>query len=184
MGSWSPQSIGVTQGRPPSRVAITGSSLAARAINTPLGRRVEVELVVESPWQTSLMLTTQSADCPFCSLPLARIVDSDALAVALHDAFPVAPGHTLVIPRRHVSSFFELHESEQVAMLALLKRARMRLGVEFNPDGYTIGINDGRAAGQTIPHVHLHLIPRHAGDVPDPRGGVRWVIPDNANYWD
>ena len=130
------------------------------------------------------MLTTPSADCPFCSLPLARIVDSDAMAVAVHDAFPVAPGHTLVIPLRHVGSFFELEESEQLAMLVLLNRVRMRVGVEFAPDGYTVGINDGRAAGQTVPHVHLHLIPRHAGDVPDPRGGVRWVIPDNANYWD
>lgn len=106
------------------------------------------------------------------------------MAVAVHDAFPVAPGHTLVIPLRHVGSFFELQESEQLAMLALLNRARARLEDEFAPDGYTIGINDGPAAGQTVPHVHLHLIPRHAEDVPDPRGGVRWVIPDNANYWD
>ena len=145
---------------------------------------VEVEFVAISSWQTSLMLTTPNADCPFCSLPLACIVDSDAMAIAVHDAFPVAPGHTLVIPLRHVGSFFELEESEQLAMLVLLNRARVRVGVEFAPDGYTVGINDGRAAGQTVPHVHLHLIPRHAGDVPDPRGGVRWVIPDNANYWD
>ena len=123
-------------------------------------------------------------DCPFCSLPVARFVDNDTMAVTVHDAFPVAPGHTLVMPRRHVGSFFELQESEQLAMLALLNRARARLEREFAPDGYTIGINDGRAAGQTVPHVHLHLIPRHHADVPDPRGGVRWVIPDNANYWD
>jgi diadenosine tetraphosphate (Ap4A) HIT family hydrolase len=76
------------------------------------------------------MLTTPSADCPFCSLPLARVIDSDAMAVAVHDAFPVAPGHTLVIPLRHVGSFFELHESEQLAMLALLNRARVRLGAD------------------------------------------------------
>ena len=119
------------------------------------------------------------ADCPFCSLPLARIVDSDTMAVAVHDAFPVAPGHALVIPLRHVGSFFELQESEQLAMLVLLNRACARLGFEVAPDGYTVGINDGHAAGQTVPHVHLHLIPRHAGDVPDPGGGVRWVIPDN-----
>jgi diadenosine tetraphosphate (Ap4A) HIT family hydrolase len=165
-------------------MAITGSTLTARSINTPVGRLVEVEFVVDSSWQTSSMLTTPSADCPFCSLPLARIVDSNTMAVAVHDAFPVAPGHTLVIPLRHVGSFFELQETEQLAMLALLNRARARLGVGFAPDGYTIGINDGRAAGQTVPHVHLHLIPRHAGDVPDPRGGVRCVIPDHANYWD
>jgi diadenosine tetraphosphate (Ap4A) HIT family hydrolase len=123
-------------------------------------------------------------DCPFCSLPVARFVDNNTMAVAVHDAFPVAPGHTLVMPRRHVGSFFELQESEQLAMLTLLNRARARLEREFAPDGYTIGINDGRAAGQTVPHVHLHLIPRHHADVPDPRGGVRWVIPENANYWD
>jgi len=129
-------------------------------------------------------VNTPTADCPFCSLPVARIVDNDTMAVAVHDAFPVAPGHTLVIPLRHVGSFFELHEAEQLAMLTLLNRARARVDSEFAPDGYTIGINDGRAAGQTVPHVHLHLIPRHTGDVPDPRGGVRWVIPDNAKYWD
>lgn len=122
--------------------------------------------------------------CPFCNLPAARIVDRQALAVTVRDAFPVTPGHTLVIPLRHVGSFFDLLEPEQVAMLGLLNRARARLEDEFAPDGYTIGINDGRAAGQTVAHVHLHLIPRHAGDVPDPRGGVRWVIPDMARYWD
>jgi diadenosine tetraphosphate (Ap4A) HIT family hydrolase len=164
--------------------ADSGATLALCSINTSIGRRFEVELVVGSAWQTSRMLTTPRADCPFCSLPPARIVDSHTLAVAVPDAFPVAPGHTLVIPLRHVGSFFELQESEQLAMLALLNRARVRLDVAFAPDGYTVGINDGHAAGQTVPHVHLHLIPRHAGDVPDPRGGVRWVIPDHANYWD
>lgn len=142
------------------------------------------EFVVGSSWQTLFIVNKPTSDCPFCSLPVARIVDSDTMTVAVHDAFPVALGHTLVIPRRHVGSFFELEPSEQLAMLALINRARARLEREFGPDGYTIGINDGRAAGQTVPHVHLHLIPRHAGDVPDPRGGVRWVIPDKANYWD
>jgi diadenosine tetraphosphate (Ap4A) HIT family hydrolase len=129
-------------------------------------------------------VNTPTADCPFCSLPETRIVDSNTLAVAVRDAFPVAPGHTLVIPLRHVGSFFDLQECEQLAMLTLLGRARARLEGEFAPAGCTIGINDGRAAGQTVPHVHLHLIPRHYGDVPDPRGGIRCVVPDNANYWD
>lgn len=121
--------------------------------------------------------------CPFCTLPVDRVVDRNALAVVIRDAYPVTAGHTLVIPTRHVGSFFELDAAEQAAMLELLRRARQRLQQEFAPDGYTIGINDGPAAGQTVPHVHLHLIPRRVGDVPDPRGGVRWVVPDRARYW-
>jgi diadenosine tetraphosphate (Ap4A) HIT family hydrolase len=121
--------------------------------------------------------------CPFCTLPAERVADRNELAVSIRDAYPVALGHTLVIPTRHVVSFFELDATEQAAMLELLRRARQRLQQEFAPDGYTIGINDGPAAGQTVPHVHLHLIPRRVGDVPDPRGGVRWVVPDRARYW-
>lgn len=124
-----------------------------------------------------------SADCPFCNLPELRIVHANVLAVAVRDAYPVAPGHTLAIPRRHAGSFFELHPSEQAAMLSLLDQARVALDGEFAPDGYTIGINEGAAAGQTVPHVHLHLIPRHRGDVEDPRGGIRWVLPAKARYW-
>ena len=127
--------------------------------------------------------TKPPADCPFCNLPELRIVHADALAVVVRDAYPVAPGHSLVIPRRHAGSFFELQPSEQAAMLSLLDQARADLEREFAPDGYTIGINDGAAAGQTVPHVHLHLIPRHRGDVDDPRGGVRWVLPAKARYW-
>jgi diadenosine tetraphosphate (Ap4A) HIT family hydrolase len=117
-------------------------------------------------------------------MPDARVIDRHPLAVVVRDAYPVSPGHTLVIPVRHVRSFFELEESEQVAMLMLLNRASARFDGESTPQGYTIGINDGQAAGQTVAHVHMHLIPRYDGDVADPRGGVRWVIPDNANYWD
>lgn len=105
------------------------------------------------------------------------------MAVVVRDAYPVAPGHTLVIPRRHVGSFFELHRSEQAAMLTLVDRARLDLERDFTPDGFTIGVNDGAAAGQTVPHVHMHLIPRHLGDVDDPRGGIRWVLPLKARYW-
>lgn len=122
-------------------------------------------------------------NCPFCSLPDSRIILEDSVAVVVRDAYPVAPGHTLVIPRRHVGSFFELHHSEQAAMLTLVDRARQGLEREFSPDGYTIGVNDGAAAGQTVPHVHMHVIPRHRGDVADPRGGIRWVLPLKARYW-
>ena len=121
--------------------------------------------------------------CPFCSLPDERIVEREPLGLIVRDGYPVSPGHTLVIPTRHVASFFDLDETERAALLLLLDRAREGLEREFKPDGYNIGINDGPAAGQTVPHLHIHLIPRYAGDLPDPRGGVRWVIPEKADYW-
>jgi diadenosine tetraphosphate (Ap4A) HIT family hydrolase len=121
--------------------------------------------------------------CPFCHLPPERIVMGHALAVAVRDAYPVSPGHTLIIPKRHVRSWFETNPGEQHALLELLANARKDLDREFSPAGYNIGINDGAAAGQTVPHLHIHLIPRFEGDRDDPRGGVRWVIPDKASYW-
>ena len=121
--------------------------------------------------------------CPFCTLPEYRIVDHNALAVVINDGFPVSLGHTLIIPKRHVGSFFELNTDEQHAMLALIKTTKTKLDQAHAPDSYNIGINDGPEAGQTIPHVHMHLIPRYQGDVEDPRGGVRWLIPHKADYW-
>ena len=121
--------------------------------------------------------------CAFCTLPQQRLIDENATAIAIRDGYPVSPGHTLLIPRRHVGSFFEMSEQERGDLLALLDRAKLALDKEFQPQGYNIGINDGPAAGQTVPHLHVHLIPRYDGDLPDPRGGVRWVIPDKAKYW-
>lgn len=121
--------------------------------------------------------------CPFCTLPETRIVDHNELAVVINDGFPVSTGHTLIIPKRHVGSFFELNADEQQAMLALLKTTKAKLDQAHAPDSYNIGINDGPHAGQTISHVHMHLIPRYQGDVEDPRGGVRWLIPHKADYW-
>jgi diadenosine tetraphosphate (Ap4A) HIT family hydrolase len=123
------------------------------------------------------------ANCPFCELPAARIVLSADEALVIRDAFPVSPGHTLVIPRRHVASFFELTAVERACMLELLAQAKVELDEACRPDGFNIGINDGAAAGQTVLHLHLHLIPRYRGDVPNPRGGVRWVLPGKAKYW-
>jgi len=125
-----------------------------------------------------------SPPCPFCSLPAERFVLESAYAVAMRDAFPVSPGHTLIIPKRHVASFFEVTEAERADLMSLLAAARDDLDREFRPAGYNVGINDGAAAGQTVPHLHVHLIPRFAGDREDPRGGVRWVLPDKAAYWD
>jgi diadenosine tetraphosphate (Ap4A) HIT family hydrolase len=121
--------------------------------------------------------------CPFCSLPPERIVESNEHFWLVMDAFPVSPGHSLVISRRHVGSFFDLDPAERDAAMALLSKARQRVLDRHAPDGFNIGINDGPAAGQTVPHLHIHLIPRYAGDLEDPRGGVRWVIPDRADYW-
>jgi diadenosine tetraphosphate (Ap4A) HIT family hydrolase len=122
-------------------------------------------------------------DCPFCTLPPARIVKENTYAVLIRDAYPVSAGHSLIIPKRHIGSWFEARSEERTAMLTLLDRAKAAIEKEQHPDSYTIGINDGLAAGQTVPHLHMHLIPRFKGDVPDPRGGVRWVIPDKAKYW-
>ncbi len=121
--------------------------------------------------------------CPFCNLPVERKVDENDFAHWIYDGFPVSSGHSLIIPKRHAGSFFDLAHEERMAMLSLLDKAKMMVSQTHRPDGFNIGINDGAAAGQTVPHVHMHLIPRYAGDVADPRGGVRWVIPHKADYW-
>lgn len=126
---------------------------------------------------------TTNSQCPFCHLPPERILLSNDVGWVIRDAFPVSPGHTLVIPKRHIGSFFDLTDDERNGLMALLAEAKLGTEAEFAPAGYNIGINDGPAAGQTVPHLHIHLIPRFAGDLPDPRGGVRWVIPDKARYW-
>lgn len=121
--------------------------------------------------------------CPFCPPPSDRVVASNDLAVAIRDGYPVSPGHTLVIPKRHVASLVEVTKDEAAALWSLIAEARAQLDAELKPDGYNVGVNDGRAAGQTVMHLHVHLIPRYEGDRTDPRGGVRWVIPEKADYW-
>ncbi len=128
-------------------------------------------------------MTASATNCPFCTLPAERILGENEHAVWIRDGFPISPGHSLVIPKRHVGSFFDISEQERAAMLALLDAAKAMADKEFQPDGYNVGINDGPAAGQTVPHLHMHLIPRFKGDQADPRGGVRWIIPAKADYW-
>jgi diadenosine tetraphosphate (Ap4A) HIT family hydrolase len=124
------------------------------------------------------------SDCPFCSpAPATSWIDNED-AIALRDIYPVSPGHSLVIPRRHVPSLFALSPEELAGVARLVLEVRNRLQEERRPDGFNIGVNDGAAAGQTVMHAHVHVIPRFAGDVPDPRGGIRWVVPDLAPYWD
>jgi len=110
------------------------------------------------------------------------ILDND-LAIAVYDGFPVTPGHGLIVPKRHIALFYEATREEQTAMLDLLAEMRLLLLKERNPDAFNISINDGAAAGQTVMHMHIHLIPRYAGDTDDPRGGVRWIMPEKAPYW-
>ena len=124
-----------------------------------------------------------SQPCPFCSLPSERIIDRNEHGLVVRDGYPISNGHTLIIPQRHTGSFFDLTETERLDLLLLLDKAKTALDNEFNPNGFNIGINDGPAAGQTVPHLHIHLIPRYNGDITDPRGGVRWIIPEKADYW-
>ncbi len=117
-----------------------------------------------------------------CSLDENKIVAANDLAIAFRDRFPVSPGHTLVITRRHAETWFEATRDEQVAVLDLINEVKNCLDDELHPNGYNVGFNAGEAAGQTIPHLHVHVIPRFAGDVDDPTGGVRLVVPDKGNY--
>ena len=122
-------------------------------------------------------------DCPFCSRPShLPAMPEHPLAHIREDLYPVSPGHLLIIPNRHVANWFELTDEEQRAVMELANRARIRLDETLRPDGYNIGINCGEAAGQTVMHVHCHLIPRYEGDTPAPRGGVRGVIPGKQSY--
>jgi diadenosine tetraphosphate (Ap4A) HIT family hydrolase len=124
-----------------------------------------------------------NASCLFCAIPADQVLIGGPIAFAKRDGYPVSKGHTLIIPRRHVASFFETTDEERQAMLKLLDQVKAMLDREYRPDGYNIGINNGAAAGQTVMHLHIHLIPRYDGDRPDPRGGIRWVLPEQAAYW-
>jgi diadenosine tetraphosphate (Ap4A) HIT family hydrolase len=133
-------------------------------------------------WGFEDMPTTSTA-CVLCALPGERILGENEHAVWIADAHPVSPGHSLIISKRHVESFFETPPAEREAILSLLDQAREHVTRNHAPSGFNIGINEGLAAGQTVPHLHVHLIPRFTGDRKNPRGGVRWVIPDKADYW-
>ena len=121
---------------------------------------------------------------PFLAIPAAEWVCANHLAFAIFDSYPVSPGHVLVITRRVVPTFFECSGEEQSALMDLVGDVKQLLDKRLNPkpDGYNVGFNCGSAAGQTVPHVHVHVIPRYSGDMPDPRGGVRHVIPEKGNY--
>ena len=118
--------------------------------------------------------------CLFCTP--RGVTGSNSLAYSSRDSYPVSPGHSLIIPFRHCASIFDLTPEEMIACMELVADERKLLDEEFSPDGYNIGVNVSGAAGQSIFHVHIHLIPRYTGDSPNPQGGVRHVLPGKAYY--
>ena len=124
-----------------------------------------------------------NAPCPFCEIDPQRIIYEDQFCFAVRDWFPVSEGHTLIVSKRHIPSYFDASDEEKNALTHTMEKIKRDIDKHFAPDAYNIGINDGPEAGQTVPHLHIHLIPRYKGDTADPRGGVRWVVPDKAAYW-
>ena len=125
-------------------------------------------------------MSSQAANCPFCAR--SDTVLRNDLAYACYDKYPVTAGHMLLIPFRHIAGFFEATQEERLALLSLLDDAKCLIDRLHRPDGYNIGVNVGECAGQTIGHLHIHCIPRYKGDMDDPRGGVRGVIPGKQAY--
>ena len=123
---------------------------------------------------------SEHQNCIFCGDP--SMVIENELAFAHYDSYPVNPGHCLIIPRRHVAEYFEATTEEKAAIWALVDKMKTILDEEHKPDGYNVGVNIGKAAGQSVHHIHIHMIPRYKGDMEDPRGGVRGVIPHKQKY--
>ena len=126
------------------------------------------------------MKTNQT--CPFCKLSQREIIYENDSCISFYDEYPVSPGHTLIIPKHHVSSYFDLTDVEHKDMNDCLMHLKQIIDDRYHPDGYNIGVNIGEYAGQSVFHCHMHLIPRYKGDVDNPRGGVRGVIPNKQKY--
>jgi len=127
-------------------------------------------------------METLDKQCPFCNPDAKDIILKNELCYARFDKFPVSKGHMLIIPFRHFDNYFDATQKEKLSILDLLDKVKNFLDKEFKPDGYNIGVNVGKYAGQTIFHLHIHVIPRYKGDVENPKGGVRGVIPDKRVY--
>lgn len=135
---------------------------------------------------TELAQDVTTSNCIFCKIAQLEneedVIEKFAHCYVIPDANPVTKGHLLIIPYQHIPEWFSADEKVQLDIMHAVKAMKAKLDSEYKPDGYNIGLNCGRAAGQTIPHLHLHLIPRYVGDVKEPRGGVRGVIPSKQNY--
>ncbi|MBR5159245.1 MAG: HIT family protein [Bacteroidaceae bacterium] len=130
-----------------------------------------------------MIMELKDDNCPFCDISHDReIICENASCLALYDGYPVSPGHALIIPKRHVASYFDLTDDELKDMNDALRHVKSIIDERYHPDGYNIGVNVGEYAGQSVFHCHMHLIPRYKGDVPNPKGGVRGVIPGKQSY--
>ena len=128
-------------------------------------------------------MNNKRVDCIFCSIPRDRIILENELIYAIRDNYPVTPLHSLIIPKRHVEDYFSLTKDELLSCDALLKEVKSSIKAEDESvNAFNVGINSGEAAGQTIFHCHIHLIPRRVGDVENPRGGIRHLIPGKGDY--
>lgn len=121
-------------------------------------------------------------NCIFCNKDTKDVIYENKTWMAVMDGYPVSEGHTLLIPKRHAETYFDLTEFEMLSLHIAIKNVKNKLDEKYHPDGYNIGMNCGTAAGQTVMHCHVHIIPRYNGDVENPRGGVRGVIPSKQNY--
>lgn len=122
-------------------------------------------------------------DSPFSPIEPDRVVLENGEAIAFYDRYPISPGHTLVVAKQVTTSLYDLPEDVQAALWRAVRETRAILKERHGADAFNIGVNDGAAAGQTVPHAHIHIIPRYAGDTADPRGGIRWIFSEKANYW-
>jgi diadenosine tetraphosphate (Ap4A) HIT family hydrolase len=120
---------------------------------------------------------------PFLQIDNSQWLFSNDLAFAIKDQFPISPGHSLIIPKREIATWFDATREEHIAIIDIIRDLKNLLDTEYNPTGYNIGINSGIDAGQTVMHLHVHVIPRFKNDVKDPRGGIRNIILDKAIYW-
>ena len=119
--------------------------------------------------------------CIFCR-PQREILAANDTALGVFDTYPVSTGHALIVPRRHAVTIWDLSAEEFTDCFLLVRDLKAVLEQRYSPDGFNVGVNCGTAAGQSVMHAHIHVIPRYKGDVPNPRGGVRHVIPLKANY--
>ncbi len=174
------------------------SAFACKAASSEDAFDAAVSAVVMSRHEKEISGLTRSEDpteliegsiwwppsCPFCNVTTNSIIAESSHTLAIPDQYPVTPGHTLVIPKPHSQSLFTHSSEVQADIWRLVARVRDHLQSRHNPDGFNVGLNDGSAAGQTVRHAHVHVIPRFDGDIADPRGGIRWILPDRAAYWD